>query len=624
MFSFLKGSKGSAGQQGHQQQAGGGRSALETPRERGLREARLLRELVRRHANDPAALHALFSHPSSAGQELVRSLNEVHMVLARAAEHTTGEAALAAMLAALDEVQGALSLYYSLPTLQSAAPALPPAPYGSAAAAPPLPATPPLPPKGSSPQLPYGAYPGIPPQQQQLQQLLPPLPQSPSSYYQAQQLHQRQQQQQQQHHQRPQQSQPQPQYLPAQYGGGASQTPSATRVGLDHLLQVDDADWLRAEARATVTVKTADTVYEGEVHGTLADMQQGLIVISGQAAAPAKGNQGSSSSAPSGAGGGGGKGPAGASGSAAGGHPTNDADGAKKKRGLINDITKASPYGLGAIPAKSGETEKGPRQKPRRDVIKLPNNMHTRVVPPSKQRGYDLDGYEEFALIDPKRTMANVLKVDTDWELVDNPPEASDPAIMYEVAAVATKIRNTHKVGGERVKEMQFFVESVETPEVRVKAPDIAPLLQSICEASSLQPITIDGKWPFYIQDKYSPPSESVVAHARILHRLLEIICCEIYTHGMDKVRLCYMTTIRADFSVAAKSVVDGQWYFNVMAFEQQDCCDVASGQLKPDRRPWVYWTERVGMLNGVKPWGLYNKDVRQRLYTYLQALGLK
>ncbi len=32
-------------------------------------------------------------------------------------------------------------------------------------------------------------------------------------------------------------------------------------------------------------------------------------------------------------------------------------------------------------------------------MIKLPNNMHTRVVPPSKQRGYDLDGYEEFALI---------------------------------------------------------------------------------------------------------------------------------------------------------------------------------------------------------------------------------
>jgi len=25
--------------------------------------------------------------------------------------------------------------------------------------------------------------------------------------------------------------------------------------------------------------------------------------------------------------------------------------------------------------------------------------MHTRVVPPSKQRGYDLDGYEEYALI---------------------------------------------------------------------------------------------------------------------------------------------------------------------------------------------------------------------------------
>jgi hypothetical protein len=103
-------------------------------------------------------------------------------------------------------------------------------------------------------------------------------------------------------------------------------------------------------------VKTADTVYEGEVQGTLADMQQGLIVISGQAAAPAKGNQGSSSSStPSGTGGGGGKGPAGASGSAAAGHSgTNDADGAKKKRGLINDITKASPYGVRGVQSIQG------------------------------------------------------------------------------------------------------------------------------------------------------------------------------------------------------------------------------------------------------------------------------
>jgi len=59
--------------------------------------------------------------------------------------------------------------------------------------------------------------------------------------------------------------------------------------------------------------------------------------------------------------------------------------------------------------------------------------------------------------------------------------------------------------------------------------------------------------------------------------RLPSAILTHLY--HQDKVRLCYMTTIRADFSVAAKSEVDGQWYFNVMAFEQQDCCDVASGE---------------------------------------------
>ncbi len=37
-------------------------------------------------------------------------------------------------------------------------------------------------------------------------------------------------------------------------------------------------------------------------------------------------------------------------------------------------------------------------------------------------------------------------------------------AVLFEVAAIGAKIRNTHKVSGERVKEMQFFVQSVETP----------------------------------------------------------------------------------------------------------------------------------------------------------------
>ncbi len=48
------------------------------------------------------------------------------------------------------------------------------------------------------------------------------------------------------------------------------------------------------------------------------------------------------------------------------------------------------------------------------------------------------------------------------------------------------------------------------------------------------------------------------------------------------------MTTVRADFSVAVRSEVDGKMYFNLMVFLQMDCCDLATGQLKPDKRPWV------------------------------------
>lgn len=48
------------------------------------------------------------------------------------------------------------------------------------------------------------------------------------------------------------------------------------------------------------------------------------------------------------------------------------------------------------------------------------------------------------------------------------------------------------------------------------------------------------------------------------------------------------MTTIRADFSVATKSEVDEQWYFNVLAFEQQECCDLTTGTPPEERSAGV------------------------------------
>ena len=43
-------------------------------------------------------------------------------------------------------------------------------------------------------------------------------------------------------------------------------------------------------------------------------------------------------------------------------------------------------------------------------------------------------------------------------------PEAN--SVMYEVAAVGTKLRNVMRMGGERVKEMDHFVDFVKTPKV--------------------------------------------------------------------------------------------------------------------------------------------------------------
>ena len=60
---------------------------------------------------------------------------------------------------------------------------------------------------------------------------------------------------------------------------------------------------------------------------------------------------------------------------------------------------------------------------------------------------------------------------------------------------MGTKLRNTHRVGGERVKEMDHFVASVETPRVITKIPDIAPyVIQSAMNGAS--PVKLPGPLP--------------------------------------------------------------------------------------------------------------------------------
>lgn len=115
------------------------------------------------------------------------------------------------------------------------------------------------------------------------------------------------------------------------------------------------------------------------------------------------------------------------------------------------------------------------------------------------------------ALADPSRSLSDVKKHNTNWVALQaaesgNLPDAAPQVVMFEVAAMGAKMRNVNKVrpgfvvvvvrlcecgcgrtlcvwyamvtasvqvGGERVKELSFFVDSVETPEIRFKQPEL-------------------------------------------------------------------------------------------------------------------------------------------------------
>ena len=98
----------------------------------------------------------------------------------------------------------------------------------------------------------------------------------------------------------------------------------------------------------------------------------------------------------------------------------------------------------------------------------------TRVNPNSTQRGFDdLEGYEQEVWIDPSRNLERAIVNPRNRQGVATgqrgeggaatPTEAElNTAVLFETAGgLGAKLRNTHLVGGERVKELDFFVASV-------------------------------------------------------------------------------------------------------------------------------------------------------------------
>ena len=184
---------------------------------------------------------------------------------------------------------------------------------------------------------------------------------------------------------------------------------------------------------------------------------------------------------------------------------------------------------------------------------------------------------------------------------------------MYEVAAVAAKLHNVGIVGGERVKEMDHYVASVETPTVRVTGggpKDVIPNRtggggrpgENVSDITCLvAQMAADNATPFaltaaaglptgeaktfelHVQESYQPKPPAtalapfIVAHAALLHKLVRLICGRILRLPQQTAtKLVYMTTIRADTAVVGKGG-DGALFFNVMAFQQAGCCDAWS-----------------------------------------------
>jgi hypothetical protein len=108
-------------------------------------------------------------------------------------------------------------------------------------------------------------------------------------------------------------------------------------------------------------------------------------------------------------------------------------------------------------------------------------------------RIYSIDGgLETQAFIDPNRTLNEVLS--TNSEPKPAPPDlksvVGSPDVLFETTAMGAKLRNQHRIGGERVKEMDHFVASVETPVVRITQKDVAPLVAEM-EMRGAEPIMI-------------------------------------------------------------------------------------------------------------------------------------
>jgi len=258
----------------------------------------------------------------------------------------------------------------------------------------------------------------------------------------------------------------------------------------------------------------------------------------------------------------------------------------------------------------------------------------TRVNPSSKERAFAIDGYEKKTYIDPNRSIDVPLPKESPTQVVSGSAKNSitNAAALFETAAMGAKLRNTHKMGGERVKDMDHFVASVETPKVQLKIPDIAELVTEMAveglEDTNQVVVDETSSAMLHVQPRFRNEDGSVnpiiSGHAKFFYSMVTKIVREFLRYS-DPIELYYMTTIRADVSVCSLAKTNQRLYFNVLVFQQQQVYNLETGEIKEKRRIWTYWLQRAAMalasLRPNQPTGLYDKDIRSRFYQFLDSL---
>lgn len=287
-------------------------------------------------------------------------------------------------------------------------------------------------------------------------------------------------------------------------------------------------------------------------------------------------------------------------------------------------------------------TEKvGPKQTPFRERETLADRMvqiketsreGTRVNPSSKSRAYSIDGYEKSVYIDPNRT------IDVPLPSGKHPkpaspniaPSLTNAAVLFETAAMGAKLRNTHRVGGERVKEMDHFVASVETPSANLKIPDVAPLVAEM-STQGMDACIVDVKknLKLHVQKRFrhertGEVDEIILRHAKCFMDMIETILKKFFDYEQP-VEFYYMTTMRADVSVCSLSKENKKLYYNVLVFQQQQALDMKTGQIQDRNRIWRYWVQRTGIAlmseRQGRPTGLYDPAIRSKFTEHMRAL---